>query len=280
LLDPVKEVLTKAPVTKDLDNLIWIRDWVYRQMGILYPDTKLPLLDLRLSNLAARLSLNDIAQLKQAIESNSVPGIENHLAQVATTNHTHFFRELKALDLFRDKIIPTLPQNEPWRIWSAASSSGEELYTLAIIISELIGKENLSARTKLLGTDISPKVVRQAEEGMYPKNRVNDIPENMLNKYFDQAGMDYWEVNSQLKDACTFRRLNLNGESWPFTRQFHVIFLRNVLYYFDDVNKQKLVDKIYEATVPGGWLFISLTENFNDISHRWKSVGYSIYRKI
>lgn len=199
-----------------------------------------------------------------------------------TTNHTFFMREKDHFDYFRDRILPRLSENvkdKDLRIWSAGCSSGEEPYTLAMIISDYFGKEKFFWDTKILATDISDRVLQLAKTGQYSNEEISTIPLSWKINYFSKAGMDESLVTDKIKNEIIFRKFNLMEEKFPFKKKFHVIFCRNVMIYFDDKTRMELVDKFYEATEAGGYLFIGHSESLSREQTRYKYVMPSVYRK-
>lgn len=279
MTDPLIE--TKDNQSPNIDNtLIWFREWIYEGMGIHYPDAKMPLLLQRLQGLCVKLELNDIKQLKSAVEKGSIKDIYHRMANLATTNHTHFYREMSVLNFFIQHIVPTLPEGQQWRIWSAASSSGEELYTLTLMLINQFGLDIFRQRVRLLGTDINPYMIEKAEKGIYPINRLDGIDQKTRTRWFKQIAMDHWQINQVIRDNCVFRRFNLKSYPWPFAQLFHVTFLRNILYYFDTANQQTILKRIYDVTVPGGWLVTSVTEPMIELDVAWQRIDAGVYRKV
>jgi chemotaxis protein methyltransferase CheR len=199
--------------------------------------------------------------------------------EVFSTNYTMFFRESEVFDVVRTSVIPTLPTDGGLRLWSAAASSGEEAYSLAIFFQELLGEWLALARVRILGTDISEGLIRAAERGTYPALALEVMSGERRMRYFEPADAAQFRARASLRQMCTFRRMNLNQSVWPFTQRFHLIFLRNVLYYFDANVQRHVVEACYDATEPGGWLITSLTEPMLDVSTRWLPVQPGVFRK-
>lgn len=256
----------------------WFSDWILQRMGISYPPNKHVILQKRLESLAIRLDIPDVRGLREAIETRSVADIYTQMADTVTTNHTHFFREIDTLNFFSDQIIDSI-KGENVRIWSAASSSGEELYTLALILIQKYGFATTRSRFSLLGTDISNRVITEAERAIYPVRRIDDVPKEMVRQWFKQVGLNGWELKNEVKDLCIYRRLNLMSNPWPFSNLFNVIFLRNVLYYFDRAGQRALLLKMYDCVEPGGWLLTSVTETLSELDVPWTRVCSGVYRK-
>lgn len=208
------------------------------------------------------------------------------LIDVITTNVTSFFREMHHFDYIREHILPEYKiKSEKIRVWSAGCSSGEEPYSMAVLLFEEIG--NLMFRdVKILATDISTNILTKAKEGVYDKQLVDGIPKTLLSKYFDAFTdrdgygriLYNFKVKSDIKSVVRFARLNLI-EDWPMKGPFKIIFCRNVMIYFDKKTQEKLVGKYYGLLETGGHLFIGHSENLSSISHSFKYVQPGVYLK-
>jgi len=201
-----------------------------------------------------------------------------------STNLTSFFREESHFDFLKHRVFADWTEGgghqKRIRIWSAGCSSGEEPYSVAICLMEYFG-DRLPADTKILGTDLSTKVLHQAQRGIYEAERVGKIPESMLRKYF-QKGFGSQEgrfrVKRFIRDMIVFRRLNLM-DPFFFKRPFNVIFCRNVMIYFDKEIQKILVNKFYDSLVSDGYLFIGHSESLTGISHRFRYIEPAVYHK-
>lgn len=264
----------------DRDAYDAIRAWVHRQVGIYYPAKKEKLLTHRLQKLCHKNGIQGgLSQLAELVQNAANHEIQVLVLNAASTNHTYFFREPTVLNFLRDKVLPHLPKSEPLRFWSAASSSGEEAYTLAIITAEEMGLDWARKNVRILGTDISGRVLDIAEKGEYEPKRFEETSKILLKKYFKKQPNGNYQVIDELKEMVMFRRMNLQSQPYPFEKQFHVVFCRNVLYYFDRENQQKAVNNIHKVVVPGGWLMTSVTESIRDFTTPWKPVQSGIYKK-
>jgi chemotaxis protein methyltransferase CheR len=257
-----------------------IRQWVYDHTGLHYPERKHALLYQRLKKLCWRLGILSLKALDYHLQRGDLPSLAGEVARAVSTNHSYFFREEKVLQFFRNQILPTLPAEDRWRFWSAACASGEEVYTVAIILAEALGFVRALKQTAILGTDIDHRMIEQAEQGTYSEQRLEKVPQHLHKRYFRQAGSGQWRANPNLRQMCTFRRLNLISGSWPFRQRFHVILCRNVLYYFDTEHQRDLAERLYDATLPGGWLITSVTEPVQSLRTRWRPVVSGVYRKV
>lgn len=199
-----------------------------------------------------------------------------------TTNHTFFMREANHFYYFRDQVLPYLKnnvKNRDLRIWCAACSTGEESYTLAMIIDEYLNTEKHLWDRRVLATDISEKVLSAANNGVYENDRIASLPSIWRLNYFRKIDNDKSVVVDQLKNEVIYRRFNLMDEVFPFKRKFHTIFCRNVMIYFDNATKDKLVEKLYNHLEYGGYLFLGSSESINKET-AFKHIIPSVYRKV
>ena len=268
---------------EDLVGLKGIARWLNSQTGIYYPDSKLETLKHKLFKVCLDNRMN-LYQLYDQLqnENDKKSTIALQIVAAASTNHTAFFRE-EIWGWVKEEILPeAFRKDRQVRIWSAAASSGEEAYTIAMVASEILGLYELKKRGAILGTDISFKILKQAEDAVYPKERIRNIPQDLVKKYFiDFKDGNLVKIHDDLRSICLFRRLNLKKRPYPFKKRFHIIFCRNVLYYFTQDEREKIINAIYEVTEPGGWLIVSVTESLNGMNSRWKKVlgRTGIYRK-
>ncbi|HWR76873.1 MAG TPA: protein-glutamate O-methyltransferase CheR [Thiobacillus sp.] len=194
-----------------------------------------------------------------------------------TTNETFFFREPKHFDFLRDRILPGHPPGRPFRVWSAASSSGEEAYTLAMVLAERLGE----AAWEILGSDICTRVLAKARTGLYPMERTRGIPAASLRAYClkgvgSQEGC--FMIDPVLRRRVSFAQINLN-ERLPEVGEFDVIFLRNVMIYFQAETKRQVVARLLAKLRPGGFFIVGHSESLNGLTQGLETVAPSIYRK-
>jgi chemotaxis protein methyltransferase CheR len=252
-----------------------LKVWVRTHFGISYTEEQKSLFMSRLEafcreqkvatgQLLARLSAGD-------------KELTGKLAESLSTNHTYFFREAEVLAPFGSMMLPALRGEPQIRVWSAACSGGDEPYSLAMIAADMLGPD--AKRVAILGTDISQRMVSNAEAGIYPMSRLASIPGPTLWRHFRAAGMNNFVVAPETKSLCSFRRMNLIHMPFPFQRGFHIIFLRNVLYYFDPPQQRQILEACYDAALAGAWLVTSLTEPLHGVQMRWQPVQAAIYRK-
>lgn len=206
-----------------------------------------------------------------------------NLVNVLTTNHTYFMRESSHFAYFKQVVLPQLRQREAaskdLRIWSAASSTGEEPYTLAMILMDYFGDEHVRWDTKILATDLSGRVLQQAKRGIYQKEQIKPLPAEWQERYFKRVSDKEYEVTDALKNEVIYRRFNLM-HPFCFRKKFHVVFLRNVMLYFDEEVRRNLLCKIYDCLEPGGYLFIGTTEGLDESPAKFRFVQSSVYQKV
>lgn len=255
-----------------------IRQWLNKSCGMHYPERKQALLEQRLRRVCNAENFSSFEELADVLEQGHSFDVQSTVISAAATNHTYFFREPLVLNYFRDVILPALG-NEA-RIWSAAASTGDEAYTIAIIAAEAKGIEWVKNNLSILGTDIDKHVIAHAEKGIYRENALENTPDLIIRHYFDALNNGQYRVNKHLCRACTFRRLNLKTQPYPFNNKFDVVFCRNVLYYFDEVHQKQVLENIYDVTKQGGWLITSVTVSLRHLNTRWVNIVGSVYRKL
>jgi chemotaxis protein methyltransferase CheR len=245
-------------------QFIKLSDLVHAECGIHLHDGKKQLLQARLARRLRRTGISKVDAYIQKLETD--PDELVSFLDAVSTNHTFFFRESHHFECLT-------PHHR--RIWCAASSSGEEPYSIAIHCWEM------GSSPTILATDISTHVLGLAIRGIYPMERVKTVSPALLRKYF-RKGSNRWEGHVKVKDSLrrmiTYERFNLITEHLA-GQDFDIIFCRNVLFYFDKETKEKVVDKLYDALRPGGACIIGGAESLNTLDHRFKYVRPSIYHK-
>lgn len=253
---------------------------IYENAGITLSESKRSLV---LTRLGKRMRQLDISSFKDyhdlVTKKNNDSELQNTI-DFLTTNETYFFREPKHFEYLKNEILSKLKSGTNFKIWSAASSTGEEAYSIAMVLAEKFG---LQSDWKVFGTDINSDVVRRANQGLYSIDEKEKISKDYLREYClkgvrDQSGKML--MDNLLKRHVNFELLNINGV-WPERiGGFDLIFLRNIMIYFDLETKQKLMDKIADKIKPGGYLFIGHSETLNQLTDRFKVIRPSICQKI
>jgi len=199
------------------------------------------------------------------------------LVNILTTNETYFFREPKHFEFFRDTILKPW-RGEHFRVWSAASSTGEEAYSLAMVMAENLGMRNW----EIFGSDLSTRVLESARAGVYMMDRLEHMENRLLEKYClkgvrSQEG--FFRIDPKLRNRVSFDHINLMNPLPPKLGKFEVIFLRNVLIYFDQDTKKQVVERLIAALKPGGYFFVSHAESLHRVTDHLQLISPSIYRK-
>lgn len=263
-------------------EFLHIRAFVYEHCGIRLTDQKKTLVESRFSNLIEMKGFNSFGEYFKTIEDDLTGNELAEFINKITTNHTYFFREERHFDFLKKIALPEIVKREQRskdiRIWSAGCSSGEEPYSIAITLEEFLGFDKNLWDSKILATDISLKVLKQATIGEYTFEQVLKLEDSYRKKYFTKKSDEFYEINDSLKDEIIFRRFNLTSD-FPFKNKFHIIFCRNVMIYFDKNSKKSLIDKFYDALESGGYLFIGHSETIEDRSQGFKYIQPAIYKK-
>ncbi len=203
------------------------------------------------------------------------------LLDLVSTNKTDFFREPKHFDFLREQTLPTLQSTRRVRIWSSASSSGEEPDTIAMTLYDSVPDPE-RWDFKILASDISTRVLARAASGIYEDERVRDLPKDVVERHFlrgkgERAGMI--KVKPHLIEMVRYRRINLMDEAFPVKEPLDLIFCRNVMIYFDRPTQAQLVTKFYRYLKPGGYLFIGHSESLQRLDQPFKAIAPTIYQK-
>ena len=252
------------------------QDLIYKLAKISISDAKRSLVAGRLSKRIRHYRLNSYDEYFQLVNRPDQLTERQMMVDLLTTNETYFFREPKHFDYLKQKVLPAIKQR-PVKVWSAACSTGAEPYTLAMVLEDAVGRGNW----EIFATDISSRVLEVARKGVYPMDATKNIPKHYLHKYCLKGVGDAegtFQIDTPLRRSIKFAHLNLNGE-WPDIDSFHIIFLRNVMIYFDHDTKDKLVQKIARKILPQGHFFISHSETLHSINSGLKTIQPSVYQK-
>jgi len=254
----------------------WIADFVYTRTGIVMKEGKQNLVTGRLARRLRHHGLNSYTEYIDRLKDPNNPEIRLAI-DLLTTNETYFFREPKHFRFLRELMTERRPERSPVRVWSAASSSGEEAYSIAMTLADCLPATDW----EVFGTDISSRMVQRARSGLYPLDAADKIPRAMLQKYClrGKAEIDgYLAIHPVFSTRVKFERLNLI-EPLPALGYFEVIFLRNVMIYFDLDTKRALVQRVSSLLRPGGFLLVGHSETLNGIQEGLTLVHPSIYRR-
>lgn len=264
------------------DEFQMLASYIKTHTGINLKTEKKTLLVGRLTSRLAELKIDTFSGYYKHL-INDASGVElSILVDKITTNHTFFMRESEHFYYLLNDVLPYLEdsvRDKDLRIWCAASSSGEEPYTLAMILNEYFKSRPFAWDKKLLATDVSVSILEQAKKGIYSAKEVETLPKMWVFNYFTKMGTNY-QVKPRLKSDVIFRRFNLLERQFPFKKKFHVIFCRNVMIYFDSRTKEELINKMYDSLEYGGYLFIGHSETINRNKTKLKYIKPAVYRKI
>jgi len=253
---------------------------LYDITGISFNDSKKVLLTGRLSKRLTALNLSTYTQYFKYVTDRAHADELQFMLDLLTTNETYFFREPQHFDFLKQSILPAVKQGQGFRVWSAAASIGAEAYTIAMILADKLG---VGSAWEILGTDISNSVLDQARRGHYRMSEAEKIPSEYLKKYClkgkgDQEGT--FLIDKKLRQHVNFEQLNLNVPAPKKFGEFDVIFLRNVLIYFDIPTKQRVVSNLVPSLKDGGYFIVGHSESLNGITDALRQEKPTIYRRL
>jgi chemotaxis protein methyltransferase CheR len=263
-----------------------ISDLVHDRCGINLHDGKKELVRARLAKRLREGGFHTFSDYLKHVAEDPTGQEFSILVDSLSTNLTKFFREDQHFDYLRESFLPRLLASKQQRhdirirAWSAGCSSGEEPYSIAIVLLEAL-RDKSRWDVKLLATDVSTRILRQAQNGLYDTQRVAPIPLPLRNKYLVRMrdrGTDVYGVSDTLRNVIIFRYLNLM-EDWPIKGPLDFIFCRNVMIYFDKPTQGTLINRFYDLLAPGGVLFTGHSESLTGIKHRFQYVQPTIYTK-
>ena len=263
-----------------------VAEFITRELGIRMSPAKVPLLQSRLQR---RLRALGCPSLETYLES-VLQGAEGEAEMLefidaVTTNKTDFFREPQHFDFLTAKALPALDPgaNEPWtfKAWSAGCSSGQEIYTLAMVLGEY-GEARPHFDYRLLGTDVSGRMLRAAETAIYDAALVEPVPPALRRKYLLRSrdpAHGHIRIVPELRDRVRFGRLNFMDQAYPVGETFDVIFFRNVMIYFDKPTQERVVNRLCEHLRPGGYVFTGHSESLTGLAVPLRPITAAVYRR-
>ncbi|ORJ63533.1 CheR family methyltransferase [Geothermobacter hydrogeniphilus] len=268
------------------DEFNAMRKLIYERFGINLTDQKRSLLVGRLQKLVRGNGFNSFQAYYQHLLNDSSERALSELVDRVSTNHTYFNRENDHFDYFRNTALPAVVERLKkenrldLRIWCAGCSSGEEAYMLLMLIREVLGSDHRRWDAGILATDISDRVLAVARQGLYPEEKLSNMPAELKRKYFRQQPDGRWQVDESLRREATFRRFNLMNKTFPFKKPFQIIFCRNVMIYFDQPTRDTLVKKFHRLTEPDGYLFIGHSETLGRSQTLYRYLLPAAYQKM
>ncbi len=252
------------------ENFVFLQRWVHQETGIVLDDGKRYLVDARLTPLVRDEGLKSLNELCNLLRATQAPHLNRKVLEAMTTNETLFFRDLAPFDALRETIIPELVERNRkarvLRFWSAAASSGQEAYSLAMMLLEMgLGDWNI----RIHGTDLSEQVLERARVGQYLQIEVNrGLPARFLVKYFERLGLE-WRVQERLRRMVRFERRDLR-EPMGSLGTFDVVLCRNVLIYFDVETKKQILAQIRSRMETRGYLLLGAAETTFGLDHQFE----------
>jgi chemotaxis protein methyltransferase CheR len=254
--------------------------FIHRLSGVWLDETKAYLLESRLGGMLQELGCTTFSELLYRIRGDGTHKLERRLIDCITTGETLFFRDQAPFELLQHKLIPELidrrsrpGQPTPLRIWSAACSNGQEVYSIAMVLAELLGDlDRFSIR--LMGSDISDQAVAQASRGLYNRVEIErGLPPGRLSRFFTQEADGKWKVRDELRAMATFRTLNLMSDFRGLGR-FDIILCRNVAIYFKEQDRIDVFNRLGQVLEPDGQLIIGSTESLSGLCPQFTSYRY------
>lgn len=260
-------------------------DLVYEKTGIFLKPEKKELLNARLGKRLRATGIDSFQKYYDYVINDRSGEELVHLIDSVSTNFTSFFRENSHFEILSSIVLPAFVKegrgkNKEVLLWSSASSSGEEPYTIAMVVADFV-RRHPGMRYRIMATDISTRVLAQAKSGVYAEERITKVPPPFLKQYFQKGkgnSEGYVKVKEDLRRMVHFDRFNLMGE-FPWRDAIDVIFCRNVMIYFDRETQQALVHKFYQALSPGGFLFIGHSESISGLKHNFVQIDSTAYQK-
>ncbi|MFW6147866.1 MAG: CheR family methyltransferase [Thermodesulfobacteriota bacterium] len=261
--------------------------YVYETAGIHLHRGKKELVKARLSKILRQRDFQSFGQYYEHVINDSTGQELTILLDSISTNLTYFFREPDHFKLLTGKVLPdamerkTASRDMVLRFWSAGCSSGEEAYSIAIAVHEALLKVP-DWQVKILASDLSTEVLAKADAGIYDEKRLGGVPYELRRRYFQKGNNNwagYFKVKKEIRQMITFVRLNFM-EDFPFVEPFDLIFCRNVMIYFDNPVKERLVGKFFRYLARGGYLFIGHAESLTGIKHGFRYIQPSVYQKL
>jgi chemotaxis protein methyltransferase CheR len=272
-----------APTEAELtdDQFLFFSQLMYKLSGVNLPQTSKneALLKNRLSKLVFQYRLSSYQELGKMLKNPDNKMLSDFISAL-TTNKTHFFREDSHFKWLSQYLRLHFAQNQEFRFWCAAASTGQEPYTAAIVMREVLESKN-AAKVKFLATDIDLQVLQKAAEGVYQEKEMDGLPELLRAKYFEKlpGAEARYRAKDEIAKMIRFAPFNLIQESYPFQHKFHVIFCRNVLIYFDPETQKNVIDRMARCLVPGGFLILGHSESGTMSNPLVKPLTGAIYQR-
>lgn len=264
-------------------DFYFITEFIHKKAGIFLKAEKKPMVYSRLVRRVRGLNFTTFSDYVQHVQKPEGRGEIEHMVNALTTNLTRFFREDHHFDhlgkvVLKEAVEKAKTQGKKrLRLWSAGCSSGQEPYTLAMIVCEYL-PNHLGFDVKILATDLDTQMVAHAEKGVYASDHAKEVPGHYRHKYCKTEHNGDLVMGKALRDLITFKPLNLL-DPWPMQGGFDIIFCRNVVIYFNRETQAKIFNRYADALEPNGWLYIGHSESLHSLCPRFKMMGRTIYQK-
>jgi len=263
----------------------YIAGMLYDTFGIYLSEQKRILVAGRLSKRLRQLGIASFTRYFEYLLADKT-GVElSELINRITTNHSFFFREREHFDFLVKTVLPELEAKikqtarYPLRIWSAGCATGEEVYSISMLLREYYGNRIDALDYGLFASDISLAALEEAGRGNYSETKLRELPAAFQKAYFVKTGEDVYTISGDIKKMVLFKRLNLMADSFPLKGQFDAVFCRNVMIYFDQESRKKAVQTLYNYVKPGGYFFIGHSESLRREDCPFTYIKPAVYRK-
>ncbi len=266
------------------EHLNFFSKFIEKELGIVYSEKNYYQLEARLEEIAKIFGLPDIAAVYNKAKEGITGSFKQLILDTATNNETSFFRDTRAFQAIEKIILPEIiskvPPEEPLRVWSAASSCGQEPYSITMMFKELQQKSSFP-KFKITATDISERVLERAKKGCYSQLEIQrGLSAQYMIKYFQKDTQDQWTINPEIRDLVEFKQKNLK-ENFNFIYKFHLILCRNVLLYQSIESKIDIINRISKCLTPNGYLILGAGESLVGLSNPFEQIladGMVVYR--
>ena len=278
------EVTTHALTEADYDLIAQL---VYKHSRIHLGGGKRELVSSRLGKRLRALGLSNYAEYCNLLTRSGAEEELAHLVDAISTNHTFFFRERQHFDFLEKTVLPHFAANRAFRrdgclrCWSAAASTGEEPYSIALMLASHAEK-NSGFHWEMNCSDISRPALETARAGIYSTARLQEVPDELRRRFFQRgigAQTGQYRIKAEVRNKIQWHQMNLFQDAYPFEKKFHVIFCRNVMIYFDRSSQEALVKKLGSFLLPGGYLMVGHSESLSGLSHSLEHIQPAIYKK-
>ncbi len=259
-----------------LEDFQTVQNLIFDYAGIALSDAKRVMVHSRLAKRLRANKMSDYSQYLSHLQSPAGEAERTEFINCLTTNKTDFFRENHHFEFLKQQVFPAFGRHGKLRIWSAACSSGEEPYSIAMCIRESFAEH---ADTLILATDIDTTILEKATQGVYTEDQISGVSSPRLNRFFNRIkvrGQTTYSVKPTLREIVRIGRLNFNDKQWPITNGFDVIFCRNAMIYFNPQTQRRLVERFATFINPGGYLIIGHSESLHGVTELFEPLGHTI----